>query len=171
MSSLIKTDDSKERDEKIKNILSEQDILAKKFWDIIRYLMDKYSNISDSPFGFKVFCMAIKGIMLVNSQFCIQKVGAFMFKFREEIDNKNIKWIYDFKFESQIIDWNILICKYNKALASKVSKITLEVRDYLNSTSASMNEEKSIELCQTFLQWYCKYSLLDKELNELKQPH
>lgn len=158
--------------DQIKNKLAEQDKLAQNFWNLLEYLWNTKLTTA-APFTCKIWMKCVSVAQLADSHYNIKKTGPFFFKFRKQINNDNIIWISDYNFETQMEDWRELFNKFGTKLTGIIENKLLEIRSFLKLTINNYmydqkKRESIIKLCKTFLKWYCDYSILDKEIKELK---
>jgi hypothetical protein len=145
---LLKSSDKIKINDAWKHRLVLQDHIAKKFYDLSIFVIDKYNNQMRTKF--KVFLGIINGVQKINSHYTIKNAGPIFWKFKYPIVKGNIEWIYKYEFEKQMEDMVPTHYLYHiKVLATEVPS------------------EKCAQMCQHFLKWYCSYSNIQKEIMEL----
>jgi hypothetical protein len=158
--------------------LKRQDELCKKFWNILKFLANKYAT-PDCPIMVKIFIAAQSARQVIKPSAAISSVGAFLFKRREQIETDDLSWIINLDFTSCIDDdWIPIIRRYGGSLVpgllSSVRNQLYGVADWIKYSVGLLisNEESKIQLCKVannLLSWYCEFVICEKDIEILKK--
>lgn len=166
---ILKSEDKSKIDDVWKNKLLQQDDIANKFYDLCSFIVDKYTV--DCPTKIKVFIGILKTVQKFNTHYVIKTTGPFFWKFKDQIMEGDIEWIYDYDFERQMADWNEIIHKFPTMVSGKLEKIAESVRDHIKKLAKEVPKEKGAQLCLHFLKMYSVYNTLQLEINQLSKKY
>lgn len=164
---ILSKKDYDEVNKAIKFRLKQQDQIAKKFYDMCKFITDKYTEESSTLF--KIFLKILSAVQYTNPHFAIKSSGPFFWKFRKEINSDDVTWVFDYNFAKQMEDWKEIAGKFPTIIDNKLNSITESVRDRIKEIAKDTDPDKGSKLCKTFLKWYSIYSILDKDLLILKE--
>jgi uncharacterized protein YdcH (DUF465 family) len=166
---LIKSSDKNKINELWKQKLTQQDNIAKRFYDLCNFVIDKYTV--NTPIKFKVFLSIVTTVQKLNPHYSIKITGPFFWRFKDQILEGEVDWIYDYGFTEQMVLWKDMINKFPTIMSKKLDCIVEEVRDHIKKLSKEVPKEKGSALCQHFLKWYSSYNELQKEIEELSDRY
>lgn len=152
-----------------KKKLADQDQIAKRFYDLCNFIVEKYTT--DIPTKFKVFLTILKNVQKLTPHYAIKTTGPFFWKFKDQISEGNVDWIHDYDFEKQMEDWEKILNKFPTIVSKKLEKITESVRDNIKIIAKDVPPEKGALLSQHLLKWYCSYNSIQKEIDELSNEY
>jgi hypothetical protein len=155
----------------IKRILGIQDNISKKYWALLVYFWEKFRG-DDVPRVVNLWFKA-GGIMeTMKPHYNIIHTGPFIYTFRENINNSNIDWIIHMDFDRQMADWREMLTSISSTLCDGLESTLVLIKEFLQCRVKEFDNERGraagLDICKTLLSWYSRYSILDKDIIELK---
>lgn len=157
--------------EEIKKIMNTRDDIAKKFWSLLQYCWEKFKG-DNVPrvvnLWYNAGCITEK----MKPHFNIITTGPFLYKFKEEISNNQLDWIMNLDFDSQLDDWREMLNRVSSTLCNGLDETLVTIKEYLQLRIQSLDTEQGrvagLNVCKTLLAWYSRYSMLEKNIEELE---